>query len=217
MANSFVFDDDQPQQDDGAPAPDSPNPDQPEGSEGNNRNFLLAAIVLGGIVLLSLICMAAYAFFVLPGQRASGKATSEANAAAMTNTAVVDEQTRVAALFTPTAAPTETPIPLPTETLVVVFASPTAIVGPTTDPVTATVEALQTQLAVSQATAATTTKSNAAAGTKVAGTPGTPGTQTLARTGFADEVGLPGMFMAAIVLVAVIMLARRLRQAPQGK
>lgn len=220
MANTFVFDDDQPQPEEGTPAPESQGPEQPEGSEGNNRNFLIAAIVLGGIVLLSLVCMAVYALLIMPGQRASSQATSDANAAAMTSTAVVNEQTQVAAMFTPTAAPTETPVPLPTETLVVVFASPTASAGPTTDPATATVEALQTQLANSQSTATATTSSKAgAAGTASAtvGKPRAAGTQQLARTGFADEVGLPGMFVAAILLVAVIMLARRLRQAPQGK
>ncbi len=49
------------------------------------------------------------------------------------------------------------------------------------------------------------------------GTPGTPNpnaTSQLAKTGFADEVGLPGLFILSLILVAVILLARRLRQTP---
>jgi hypothetical protein len=34
------------------------------------------------------------------------------------------------------------------------------------------------------------------------------------RTGFADQFGLPGLIVLALVLVAVILLARRLRRSP---
>lgn len=205
MADTFNFNDEQPQPEPGNETPETP---APEGSEGNNRNFLIAAIVLGGIVLLSLICMAVYALLILPGQKARSQATSAANAAAVTATAMVEAQTQLALSFTATPVPTDTPVPLPTETLVVAFSSPSPSAAPSVDPVTATVEALQTQLAFSQATAAGTLA-------KTTGTPGTPGTQQLAKTGFADEVGLPGMFIAAILVIAIIMLARRLRQTPQ--
>jgi hypothetical protein len=83
---------------------------------------------------------------------------------------------------------------------------------------------LQTQLAVAQAsitaqavTSGTPEKSAKTATPGKSGTPGTPGavgTSQLARTGFADEVGLPGLFILSIILVAVILLARHLRQAP---
>lgn len=211
MANTFVFDDDESQPNAGSPAPEPSDPEQPEGGESNNRTFLIAAIVLGGIVLLSLVCMAVYALLILPGQKANLQMTSEANAAAMTQAFGIQQQTQEAALFTPTLPPTETSTPAPTETPVVVFATPTASTVPTSDPATATVQALQTQLAAAQATTVAQT-----------GTPGTPGTelaaaaatQQLAKTGFADEVGLPGLFILSIVLVAVILLARRLRQTP---
>jgi hypothetical protein len=36
----------------------------------------------------------------------------------------------------------------------------------------------------------------------------------LAKTGFAGEFGLPGLIVLAVVLVAVILLARRLRARP---
>lgn len=206
MADTFAFNDEPPQPEPGNEGPESPTPESPEG---NNRNFLIIAIVLGGIVLLSLVCMAAYALWILPRQRAGAQATSAANAAAGTATSMIEAQTQLAASFTATPAPSDTPVPLPTETLVVAFSSPSPSAAPSVDPVTATVQALQTQLAFSQATSGTQIKTT--------GTPGTPGTQTLARTGFADEVGLPGLFIAAILLIAIILLARRLRQAPQSR
>ena len=49
-----------------------------------------------------------------------------------------------------------------------------------------------------------------AAGTPGAGTPQATST-ALPTTGFADEVGLPGLFGLAAVLVVVIFLARRAR------
>lgn len=253
MANTFVFDDDEPQPDMNAPASDPGDPEQPEGGEGNNRTFLFAAIGLGAIVLLSLICMAVYALLILPGQQVKAKATSDANLAAIALATNVSMETQAAVLFTATMAPSETPAPLPTETLVVVFATPTVIVAPTTEPATATFEAMQTTVANNILTAAATSAGSnalgagtaaASSGTKVAGA-GTPaaagtkaavltgpeataaaqGTQTsvalgtprMPSTGFADEVGLPGLFVISIILVAVILLARRMRQTPMAR
>lgn len=237
MANTFIFDDDEPQPDSGAPLPESDEPEQPEAGEGNNRTFLIAAIVLGGIVLLSLICMAVLAVWWLPSQRAATLNAQNTNVAAVAGTATIAQQTQEAALFTPTLQPTETPTLAPTETPVVVFATSTPSVAPSSDPATATVLALQTQLALAQGgasqtaeaittgtpgtpgalgtpgkTAGTPGKAAAVAGTQ--GTPGTPGTGQVPKTGFADEVGLPGLFILSIILVGVILLARRLRQAP---
>jgi hypothetical protein len=227
MANTFIFDDDEPQPDSGAPLPESDEPEQPEGGEGNNRTFLIAAIVLGGIVLLSLICMAVLAVWWLPQQNNVRATQQQANIVAGTGTAAVDLQTQEAALFTPTVLPTETPLPIPTETPVVVFATSTPSPVASSDPATATVLALQTQLALAQgnttqtAQALTTGKPGTpgkGTGTPkkaaAVGTQGTPGTNQVPKTGFADEVGLPGLFIISIILVAVILLARRLRQAP---
>jgi type II secretory pathway pseudopilin PulG len=229
MANTFIFDDEEPQSDLGAPAPEPIESEEPEAGEGNNRTFLIAAIILGGIVLLSLICMAVLAVVWLPSQNAMRAATQEANIAASTQAAFVSQQTQQAASNTATLPPTEVPTLAPTETPVVVFATSTASPAPSSDPATATVQALQTQLAAAQVAASQTAEAlgtpgaGAAAGKgtpgKTTGTPGkttgTPGaTSQLAKTGFADEVGLPGLFILSIILVAVILLARRLRQAP---
>ncbi len=236
MSNTFVFDDNETLPGTGASAPEMSGPDepQPEGGEGNNRTFLIAAIILGGIVLLSLICMAVYALLILPGQKANIQKTSEANQAAVVMATNVSMETQAAALFTATLPPSETPQPVPTETAVVVFATNTALLPPTTEPATATFEAMQTQVAVNMLTAAATSGTSGVAGAAGAagsgtqgavgaagtagaqGTPGAVSTQELAKTGFADEVGLPGLFIITIILVAVILLARRLRQSPMA-
>jgi LPXTG-motif cell wall-anchored protein len=82
------------------------------------------------------------------------------------------------------STPTSSPTPL--------LAVPTDTPVPTTDPRTATVAALLTQAASAQLT------------------PG-PTTTALPSTGFADQVGIPGLVGMAILLIAVIFLARRLR------
>ena len=221
MANTFIFeDDDQPQPDMGDTGSEQPEEPQPEEGEGSNRTFLIAAIVLGGIVLLSLICMAVYALVILPGQNKAKQAAEATNAVVAANataTAVVDQLTQAAALFTPTALPTETPLPPPTATPLLAeepSVSPTALV----DAGTATQDALLTQLAIAQKTGtpkpgASVTPGNAITATAMARIAATK-TNQLANTGFGDEMGLPGLFAAALVLVAVILLARRLRAAP---
>ncbi len=227
MANTFIFDDEEPQPEAGAPVPSEPSsePEEPEAGEGNNRTFMIAAIILGGVVLLSLICMAVLAVFWLPSQNATRAATQEANIAASTQAAFVSQQTAEAAAFTATLPPTETATLAPTETPVVVFATSTASVVPSSDPATATVQALQTQLAAAQESTTAQASGKAGTGTpgkalaaaspgKTTGTPGTPGVSQVPKTGFADEVGLPGLFILSIILVAVVLLARRLRQAP---
>jgi hypothetical protein len=217
MANTFVFDDDdQPQPDMGDTGSEQPEEPQPEEGEGSNRTFLIAAIILGGIVLLSLICMAVYALLILPGQnkaKISAEATNAVIASYSTATAVVDQLTQAASLYTPTTPPTETPLPPPTSTPVLapeLTATPGGI-----DAGTATQDALLTQLAISQKTGTPkpATPGNALTATALAKIAATK-TSQLAGTGFADEVGLPGLFLAALVLVAVILLARRLRAAP---
>ena len=86
------------------------------------------------------------------------------------------------------AAWTPTALPSPTPVLAVLN-SPTAVVNP----LVATNAALQTQAALA--------------------TPTVTATAAMPQTGFANEVGLPGLVILAVALV-VILLARRLRKAP---
>jgi len=170
----------------------------PPPEESSNRPFLFVAGILGGIMLLSLIAIVAFA---LARPLLSGGSNRQTQAAEINlkNTevarAVSLTEVAVAALATP--SPTEPPptaTPAPTNTLVVAQ-QVTNTPLPTTDPRTATVSALLTQAAEAQKT-------------EPAATP----TQ-LPTTGFADDVGAPGLLALAVLLVVVIFLSRRLRTA----
>lgn len=219
MANTFIFDDDeesQPktesQQEYSPGELDDADGEEEEG-EGSNRPFLIIAIVLGVIILLTLICGAILAFmFFIPAQNAA-RATETEQAMLAFNMTQSAEQTAVVMSFTSTPTLTATPTLEPTATPVVLFPTETQPVV-AVDPATATVQALETRLAQVNLTA--TAQATLGTPTPIAGA-GTPSPTALAQTGFADEVGLPGLFFAALILVAVILLARRLRQPPLAR
>lgn len=164
--------------------------DVPE--ESNNRIFLIIAGVLGGLILIVLLCVGAYVILNRnpPGQ--ANEATAQALAtiqeatvqAALTQTAIVLIQTQTAQA-TSTILPTSTPV----------IAEASATPTETQNPATATVGAAFTQIAASTQTII-------------------PTSTALPNTGFADDVGIPGMFALALALVVVIFLVRRLRATP---
>jgi len=164
--------------------------------ESSNRTFLIAAGILGGIVLLSLACVAGYWLVILPQQRASQQ-TGEQSAQATQNAQINEALTATGVAFDLSHTPQATTTLVPTNTLVV--AQPTATNTSeftfTPDPATQTVAAGLTRVAASTATVILTSTA-------------------LPTSGFADEFGLPGLVVAAMVLVAVIFLARRLRASP---
>jgi len=173
--------------------------------ESNNRTFLFAAGGLGLLVLLALLCLGAYVWYSLNNnQSASQTALAESTRQAATIQAGLT-QTAVANALTATAGATAT-LP-PTNTPVIAQATNTAGTpgaptvtpsGPTLTPnvpATATVGAAFTQIANTTQTVI-------------------PTSTALPNTGFADEVGIPSMFFAALALVVIIFLARRMRAAP---
>jgi hypothetical protein len=184
-----------------------PAPETPEGPESSNRTFLIVGGILAAIVLLTLVCFAI--LLARSGKlfapSASAKSTQTAIAVANAAQAQQGTATALAALFT--ATPLPSPLPSVTST-VIVLASPTApsptpvVAQPSNTPViadaalTATMGALQTAVAGNLTQTATQLST------------------VMPKTGFADEVGLPGLVILAVVLVAVIFLARRLRSSP---
>jgi hypothetical protein len=164
------------------------NLETPPPEESSNRTFFIIAGILGGIVLLSLACFAAYALFFAPSRAASQ--AQAATAQAVQNLQVAQALTATSqALLVPSATAT---LP-PTQTPVVAQATATAIPPTNTpDPATATVAAALTQAAAAQLTHV-------------------PTSTALPGTGIADQYGVPGLVVMGMALVAVIFLARRLR------
>ena len=165
-----------------------------------NRTFLIAIAIAGIIFVIALILLLLVAPRLLANQRlAQQEQAAQINAA---NTATAMYATSMAQLAQATKTPTKMPVAAadgaaPTKTPVVVIQQNTPMgaggSGLSASEL-ATVSALQTEMA----------------GRGVAGTPGATST-ALPSTGFADEVGLPMMAGLAIILVAVIVLSRRLR------
>jgi len=164
-------------------------------SRGSNRTFLVVAGILGAILLIALLAIAAYAVLVLPG-RDTGQQTQVA-AINATNTAVAEQaqltaiakQITLTPTYTATLPPTKTSTPIPTNT-----ATPVLAPTNTPDPATETVAALLTQQA----------------GGGADETP-VPTATALPDTGFADDFGVPGLLLVAGVLMIIIILSRRLR------
>ncbi len=224
MANTFIFDDDE--QPDSGNEPNNQDEGASEGESTSGRTFTIAAIALGGLILLTLICLGVYALVIVPRQKAAQLNAEATMVAIQTQTDLTVKQTQEVLAYTPTMEPTSTPMPTDTPTPVLVSATDTPVPMITFDPATATVEALQTQLAGSQLTAQAqgtvapqgTSAAGAGAGTGTkqaaavvgSGTPN-PSATALANTGFADEVGLPALAILSIFLVVIILLARRLR------
>lgn len=175
----------------------------------SNRNFKIVLAIIGAIIVVILIAVVIYFAVIAPNQSQAIARQQTADAIKRTNDAIafnatataVMEQTKAAGLsLTLAAKPTDTPQPSPTA--VVVFPTETPTATNTSLPLPqATQDFINTQTAVALAT------QSAGQATITPTATGLPG------TGFADEVGLPMMIGMAIVLLAVIIAARRLRFA----
>ena len=190
-------------------------PEGPPPEESGNRTFMIVAGGLGGFMLISIICLAVV-FFMGRGGGDDGEGTeltAEAINANNTEVAEFANQTATAESYTPTITatlpPTATDVP-PTATEVPPTATEVAMIetqatapvdgGPTVNPSTATVEALLTQASLAQTQAASAILT-------VTPTP----TLSLPDSGFADNVGLMGLFALTAMLILVIFFVRRLR------
>lgn len=172
----------------------------------NNRTFIVAVGILGGIILISIACLGAVYVFGR-GRTTATQQTQVANAANATATAAAVNAVMNQALtstFEASILPTTTLTFTPTSTPPVGVASPTNTlvsglteVDTTSIAKTATIGAAYTQAAAAQLTVVVTTTA-------------------LPNTGFADDVGLPGLVVMALAFVIVILLARRLRIAPES-
>jgi flagellar basal body-associated protein FliL len=184
----FDMDDDLPDDYDDAPPPE----------ESNNRTFLIILLVGVAAIVLTLVCMIGY--LVTQGRQSTSERQTQVAEIDAQNTAVAQAISQTAIAQAWTSTPTITPLPAtatnsPTPVLAVPTNTATVqpVVTETVDPRTATVEALLTL---------------SAGGTLPGPTP-----TGLPDTGFMDNVGAVGLIAGALVLLVVIILARRLRTA----
>jgi len=208
MSNAFNFEDDEQvpfgeQPTEGEPGGDAPQ----DGSEGGNKNFMIAAIALGSIFLLTLLCAAGYFLLVFPKQQAGKLSAAQTATSVMVDAATSVAQTKEVQDYTPTLEPTATFTPIPTNTPVFIDPATATSVAPSTGgtgaPLAGGAGATQTQQSVN---------STATRQRQMTTTLTPQGTSTsLAATGFADEVGLPLLLASALMMVAILFLARRLR------
>jgi len=188
----------------------------PEKPTGGGRPFVTALTVIGVILLVGLIGLG-----IVLLTRNQPNVTDQAARINAENTQIASaatEQVRIqqlqqtvdaAKVPTATIPPTATQV-LPTATLQAtntsVVAIPTATLTPA--PPTATVlPADQTKTAAAKTSIALGTQPAGGAGS---GTPQATATG-LPKTGFADQAGLPTLIGIAVLLLVVILVARRLR------
>lgn len=167
--------------------------------ESSNRTFIIAVAGLGALLVLSMVCLALYALVLAPRQQAARE--TQAAEIVLQNTSVAATQTAEAAGVTSTVAvsPTasETPAPTatitPTQVVVLPTNTPTPFLTlPTLEPMTATAAA-QATLDAELGGGATATAT------------------ALPTAGFADEAGMPMLFLLGGVLLAIIVITRGLR------
>lgn len=185
---------------------DAPLPEE----SGNNRTFLIAVGILGGIILLSIACLVGVYLFSSQSRETQ---TAEAAAIASRTAEAANDFVQVALTSTAEAlAAAATPTLEPTATSVVNVATATEV-APTIDP-NATLDPNATAVsATGQEDMIAATATIGAALTEAAAAQLTvvPTTTLLPDTGFMDDVGVPGLMVMALAFVIVILLARRLR------
>ena len=154
----------------------------PPPEESTNRTFVLAAAGIGGLLVLSMVCLALYALVLAPRQRQAR--ADQATQIALNNTQVAQAVTQTAGAQFPSATSpatrTATGTPTRTQTPVVVVPTATATVTP-------------------------------GAPSTISVTTFTPTVTALPTTGFADEAGFPMLIVLAGVLILVAIVARRMR------
>jgi hypothetical protein len=180
---------------------DNPDEEQLPEESGNNRTFLIAVGILGGIILLSIACIVGIFLFSRNNQAAQQSQIDAATQTAAASSSFINQAltaTAAAQVILPTATlpPTSTPVvnvatvtttPDPNVTPTIAFGTSAAA--------TATVGAALTQAAIAQLTIV-------------------PTTTALPNTGFIDDYGVPSLAVMALAFIIVMMIARRLRVSP---
>ncbi len=178
----------------------------PERPTGGGRPFVVAITIIGVLVVIALIALGVVLLNRNPGAAADQAARVNAQntqiAAAATEqvrNAQLQQTLNAAKLPSVTVPPTIAPQGLATNTPVV------AIPTNTRTPVPPTPTILPADLTKTAAAATQLAKGGTPGGTPQATSTALP------TTGFADQVGLPGMAIGAVLLLILILIVRRAR------
>ncbi len=176
----------------------------------SNRTFILVAVGMGAVLLLSIACLAGYLFFWVPRQQAAQEAQQATEIAAASV-----QETEAALLLTQSAEPSATATLEPPTAEPTFTASLTATVTET--PVIVQPAETETEVPETvEGTAATFTAEAELTSTSLAlGQDGdetpTPAATALPQTGFADTAP-PQLILLTLALIAVVVAIRQLRK-----
>jgi hypothetical protein len=173
-----------------------------------NRTFVVIAGILGAVILLAIVAMAAFAIFVLPGQNARKADLAVKLNAQNTATVMAATSSAMTAM-----APTETPVPTETATPEPTFTPMPKQPEATATPELGTGGGLTDDMAMTATVSALLTQAAGGKQETVAADAGTPVPTALPTTGFADTMGIPGLVGLAVLFVALILITRQVRSA----
>ena len=192
-------------------------PEEPK-QPSNNRAFVIVLGVIGGIFLLALIAMAVIAAIYLPSRNASRQQQAAEINAANTATALAATQVAFAQqeLLTPSATHVPSATLQPSPTAVIVQATATEVIAAAAAETEQPAEGALSKDLLSRTQTVAALLTQAAQGYPTAAAGGAVSPTALPQTGFADEVGLPGLLGLAALLVVVIIVIRRMRFSGNG-
>ena len=192
--------------------------------ESSNRPFIVASVALGGLFVAGLVSLGLYAFKIKPAQ-ASASATQIAEInVSNTQVAVYAEATSVAQGAAVVSSDTEqqarVAASLGSDANESAIDSVEVLPAEPVDVVQATVSSTNSEASVVE----TANKAIASSGINdvdvssgsVDVVEGVASPETLPDTGFADEVGLPVLVFAMLLLISIVIVTRSVRRFANG-
>jgi len=193
--------------------------------ESSNRPFVVASVALGGLFVAGLVSLGLYAFKIKPAQ-AGASATQIADInVSNTQVAVYAEATSVAQVAAVVASDTEQQARVAAssgsdanesaiDSVEVSPAEPVAVVQAlmsSTNSESSVVETANKTIASSGGSNGVAISSGSVDIVEADASP-----ETLPDTGFADEVGLPVLVFAMLLLISVVIVTRSVRRFANG-
>ena len=192
--------------------------------ESSNRPFIVASVALGGLFVAGLVSLGLYAFKIKPAQ-ASASATQIAEInVSNTQVAVYAEATSVAQVAAVVSSDTEqqarVAASLGSDANESAIDSVEVLPAEPVDVVQAPVSSTNSEASVVETANKAISSSgindvNVSSGT-VDIVEGVASPETLPDTGFADEVGLPVLVFAMLLLISIVIVTRSVRRFANG-